>query len=261
MYQYGFRNYDPALGRWMNIDPLAEKFISQSPYAYVNNAPHGYAYFDGKDYLIDIVRDKKGNITGINISGTVYIQGQGASKKRAGELNSFAKKNLESKTVDGITIGVSMNYAYDESKNEKNLKIGENILSFDSAPEDSDNISHVNAAEQRNKAGRLMFLAGKTGTVFDSGKDNNTVFHETLHLLGLSDRYQDDRDKKFIPEELRGTTPHKGYEKNVMGDASYTNLNKAQYRAWMQHALTRAKSSTDRIIGTLQADKKLKTGL
>jgi len=221
----------------------------------------GYADFDGKDYLIDIVRDKKGNITGINISGTIYIQGQGANKKRAGELNSFAKKNLESKTVDGITIGVIMTYAYDETKNEKNLESGENILSFDSAPEDSDNISKVYAGEQRNKAGRLMFLFGKTGTVFDSGKDNNAVFHETLHLLGLSDRYHDDRDKKFIPEELRRSTPHKGYEKNVMGDAQYTIMNKAQYRAWLQHAITRAKPNTDRVIGTLQADKSLKTGL
>lgn len=261
MYDYGFRNYDPSLGRWMNIDPLAEKFISESPYAYVNNDPMGYADFDGKDYLIDIVRDKKGNITGINISGTIYIQGQGANKKRAGDLSSFAKKNLQSKTVDGITIGVTMTYKYDESKNEKNLKSGENILSFDSAPENDHNISHVNAGEQRNKAGRLMFLAGKTGTVFDSGKDNNSVFHESLHLLGLSDRYEDRRGDHNYMIEDQITIPHKEYEENVMGDSGYTNLNKAQYRAWMQHALTRAKPSTTRVIGTLTADRKLKTGL
>lgn len=33
------RNYDPALGRWMNIDLLAEKYDRHSPYAYVMNSP------------------------------------------------------------------------------------------------------------------------------------------------------------------------------------------------------------------------------
>jgi len=83
IYDYGARNYDPAIGRWMNIDPLAEKFIGESPCACVNNDPIGYTDFDGKDYLIDTIRDKKRNIKGINISGTIYIQGKGANKKRA----------------------------------------------------------------------------------------------------------------------------------------------------------------------------------
>ena len=33
------RNYDPALGRWMNIDPLAEKRNWITPYNYVQNNP------------------------------------------------------------------------------------------------------------------------------------------------------------------------------------------------------------------------------
>ena len=33
------RNYDPALGRWMNVDPLADEFPHMSPYAAFNNNP------------------------------------------------------------------------------------------------------------------------------------------------------------------------------------------------------------------------------
>src|SRR5690625_2739305 len=38
-YDYGWRNYDPALGRWMNIDPLSEEFASWSTYSFVYNNP------------------------------------------------------------------------------------------------------------------------------------------------------------------------------------------------------------------------------
>jgi RHS repeat-associated protein len=38
-YDYGARNYDPALGRWMNIDPLAEHSENITPYHYCSNNP------------------------------------------------------------------------------------------------------------------------------------------------------------------------------------------------------------------------------
>ncbi|WP_082994713.1 DUF6443 domain-containing protein [Aquimarina megaterium] len=46
------RNYDASLGRWMNIDPMANKYYPISPYAYVANNPIMFIDPDGKRIIL-----------------------------------------------------------------------------------------------------------------------------------------------------------------------------------------------------------------
>jgi hypothetical protein len=46
-YDYGFRIYNPAIARFLSVDPLAPDFASQSPYVYAANSPIKFVDIDG----------------------------------------------------------------------------------------------------------------------------------------------------------------------------------------------------------------------
>ncbi|WP_108808290.1 DUF6443 domain-containing protein [Aquimarina spinulae] len=76
---FGARNYDASLGRWMNIDKLAEKAYSWTPFRYGFNNPIKFVDPDG-------MYERDGHYW------TVYLAGMVAGRSDAGSLAYWAEE-------------------------------------------------------------------------------------------------------------------------------------------------------------------------
>lgn len=74
LYDYGARHYDAAIGRWGTMDPMAEKYYSISPYAYVANNPVNNIDLRG-DSITTVVT----SIVNASAVNTTYYYGQDAN--------------------------------------------------------------------------------------------------------------------------------------------------------------------------------------
>ncbi|TGN21646.1 RHS repeat-associated core domain-containing protein [Empedobacter tilapiae] len=199
LYDYGARNYDPTIGRWFNIDPLAEKYYGITPYSFALNSPILYTDPNGKEIIIAWDRDEEGNINGINISvkGKVIDNtSKGLSDKQMQRINGRIVNSLVGKITYsgdskddkfGINITADITVANDESE----------IASNDHVYRIVDDIGSLKGEELSDDEKVMGFAArGQNYIYLDKNFDGTTAAHETFHSAGL----------KHIKDEMQSGT-------------------------------------------------------
>ena len=198
LYDYGARMYDPTLGRFTTMDPMAEKYYSVSPYAYCGNNPVKYIDPDGKDGVISIYGDN------IRISANIILTGPHANSRlagiyKAGIMNTWGKRNsyeYQGKTYN-LSWDVNVRAAYNGEETDFNGL--NNYMKVEMEP---GTISRVALTNQG-------FLRGIGRNGLDI-KEDNPAPHEFGHIIGLSDKYVKNGSRKNQPVD-------DSWSNNIMG--------------------------------------------
>jgi RHS repeat-associated protein len=191
-YDFGARMLDPQLGRWTTPDPLSEKYFEWSPYHHVANNPLLLVDPEGKDWIITMNQDTKGNIqfdiifTGVilNSSGKNYDAAQFESTIRAQIERVFNAKIVNQ---DGTTSSSSIKVNLRTVKSISEIKDEDHIIEIVS-PNQNGIFTGANAeAWGRSPIGGLRVYINYNHLneiMKDKAGDPNTVPHELGHTLG-----------------------------------------------------------------------------
>ena len=162
---------------------------------------------DGRDGRV-VVKKKDNGGTSITIGTTVYLKSDVLNRNKLASLAKNvefeAQRILKSKEINGVTVSFDVKY---RAYTGQQLLPGDNVLTVNPYSSETSHVEQQNISDKNS----TYKTAGTNGYVnadiMDSkGRSRDRgIIHETMHFLGLSDRYS-------------GTnSSFEGFENDIMG--------------------------------------------
>ncbi|MCL6220932.1 RHS repeat domain-containing protein, partial [Zunongwangia pacifica] len=239
-YDFGARNYNPDLGRWMNLDPLAEAYVNSTPYSYALNNPIFFVDPDGMRVDVSgiLEKDDDGNYVNQELAEAFLAFAQ--SDAGIEFLSHFAEAGqviagheyTESGTFDQQ--GIDLAY---HSDNINYLKGNDSDVQGDKGPNGITRLRGGQYVMERNGKGTIdIYINSQLNTNNQEAKDysentndpmarllyilsrTETIFHETIqHANSYAEDLTDNCsiDNSNIKGNYNSTNP--GYNQHMDG--------------------------------------------